>query len=354
MTRVGDTTQLAQVLLGLYRCYTAQAAHRTAGEVAVQLFHLTQPMPDSPQHALAYYAMGVTALYRGEWATAPCQHVETCQALYDAQPLQVQDVQAGQATPVACRMYGAVTLWVLGYPEQALQRQQEGLTLASHLSHPYSLAYALLMAAILHQFRREAPRLQERAEALMALCSSQGFRTFLVMGTILHGWARTVQGHDEEGVIRMREGLAAFRNAGEELRRPYFLALLAEGHGTMGQTVEGLHVLAEALALVEKNGECEYEAELYRLKGELLIQEGKEPGVLATEECLQHALASARHQQAKSLELRAAMSLARLWQQQGKRVEARALLAPIYDWFTEGFDTADLQEAKALLEELAG
>jgi predicted ATPase len=156
-------------------------------------------------------------------------------------------------------------------------------------------------------------------------------------------------------MAQMRQGLAAWRATGAEVFRPHYLALLAEAYGKAGQAEQGLTVLAEALAIVERTGEHWWEAESYRLKGELLLaQAGEErPAVKAAEDCFQQALAMARRQQAKSLELRAAMSLARLWQHQEKRAEARQLLAEIYGWFTEGFDTADLQEAKALLEELA-
>ena len=235
------------------------------------------------------------------------------------------------------------------------QRIHEALTLAQELAHPFSLAFALYFAAWLHQFRREGQAAQERAEAAMALSTRAGVSAYWVAwGTILRGWALAVQGQGAEGMAQMRQGLAAWRATGAELRRPYFLALLAEAYGKAGQAEEGLHVLAEALAAVAADsGERFCEAELYRLKGELLLQAGTVPDDAEAEACFQQALDMARRQQAKSLELRAAMSLSRLWQQQGKRAEAHELLAPIYGWFTEGFDTADLQEAKALLEALA-
>ena len=168
----------------------------------------------------------------------------------------------------------------------------------------------------------------------------------------MRGWALTAQGEGAEGIAQMRQGLVAYRATGAELHRPYFLSLLAEAYGKVGQPEEGLTVLVEALATVDNTGERNWEAELHRRKGELLLmQQGQKVG--EAEECFRKALDTARRQQAKSLELRAAMSLSRLWQQQGKQEEARQMLAEIYGWFTEGFDTADLQEAKALLEELA-
>jgi predicted ATPase len=190
----------------------------------------------------------------------------------------------------------------------------------------------------------------------MALASEQGFPQWVALGTIQRGWALAEQGLGEEGIAQMHQGLAAFRATGSEIARPWFLARLAEAYGKGGQTEEGLNTVAEALAHVHAHGEHLCKAELYRLQGTLTLQskvQGLQSKVEEAEEYFQRAIEIARQQQAKSLELRAAMSLARLWQRQDKRTEARELLAPIYSWFTEGFDTADLQEAKALLEELA-
>ena len=182
----------------------------------------------------------------------------------------------------------------------------------------------------------------------MALCSEQRFPYFLAWGTILQGWVLAAEGQGEAGMAQMRQGLAAHRATGAEEHRPFFLALLAEAHGRAGQVEEGLSVLTEALAAVDKTGERVYEAELYRLKGELLQKQAT--AMDAAEECFRHAVSVARQQSAKSLELRAVMSLSRLLRAQGKSAEARQVLTEIYAGFTEGFDTADLQEAKALLE----
>jgi predicted ATPase len=261
---------------------------------------------------------------------------------------------------VACRAYAALTLWWLGYPDQALQRSHEALTLARELVHPLSLATALFFAAWLHHFRREWPRTQEWAEAAIALSAEQGFALFVAGGTIFRGWALAArspapgvgQGQVEEGMAQLHQGLAAWRATGAAVLRPYGLALLAAASAQVGQREEALTLLAEALAVANDTGERRWEAELHRLKGELLLALSAESGD-EVETCFRHALDIARQQQAKSLELRAAMSLSRLWQRQGKRAEAYNMLAPIYGWFTEGFDTADLQEAKALLEVLA-
>jgi predicted ATPase len=241
---------------------------------------------------------------------------------------------------------------LLGYPDQALQRIQDALTLYGRLSHPFSFAGALFYAAILAQFCRDVQAAREQAEVLMTLSTEEGFALRLSNGMIIHGWALVAQREGEKGLAEIRRGLSAYEATGAYLTRPYFLALLAEGYGQVGQPEEGLSVLANALASVHRYGERFYEAELYRLKGDLLLALSVEQPAEA-EACFRRALEVARHQQTKSLELRAALSLSRLWQRQGKRDRARNLLTEIYGWFTEGFDTADLQEAKMLLQELS-
>ncbi|MBI3799390.1 MAG: hypothetical protein HY268_20790 [Deltaproteobacteria bacterium] len=271
---------------------------------------------------------------------------------------------------VACLSEAAWVLWLLGYPDQALRRSDEMLTLAQELSHPFSFAYALFFASGLHQLRRETQAAHERAEAAITLSTEQGFPTWLANGMVLQGWALAEQGERGESIAQIREGLAAHQAMGEELLRPYFLALLAEAYGKAEQIEDGLTVLAEALVVLDKNGEHFYEAELYRLQGTLTLKQAEVRGPQSGVPNTQHptprthaeaeaeayfvkAIDLARQQQAKSWELRAVMSLSRLWQQQGKRGEARRMLAEIYSWFTEGFATADLQEARALLAELS-
>jgi predicted ATPase len=241
---------------------------------------------------------------------------------------------------------------MLGYPDQALQRNREALTLAQELSQSLSLAYALNSSGMFHLFRRERQTTQERAESAITLSTEQGIPQFLAFGIVMRGWALTEQGQVEEGIAQLHQGIAAAQAPGGVLLRPYWLALLAETYEKAGQVGEGLTVLAEALALVDDNGERWYEAELYRLKGELLLQQSQGNSSEA-EVCFYKAIDVARRQEAKSWELRATASLARLWQKQGKLDAARTMLAHVYNWFTEGFDTKDLQEAKALLEELS-
>ena len=258
----------------------------------------------------------------------------------------------GQDLGVGCRAYAALTLWLLGYPEQALARFYDALALAQELSHPYSLAHAQYVAAWLSQFRRDVPAVHEHAEAVVALSTEQGFPVWEAQGMSLRGWALAMQGQGEAGMAQVRQGIAAYRATGAALLIPYFCTVLAEVSDHLGHTEDGLHALAEAHTLVEQQEDRWWEAEISRLRGVLLLRQAVTPQAEA-ETWLQRALDVARRQGAKSLELRAAMSLSRLWQQQGKQAEARVLLAPIYGWFTEGFDTADLQEARALLEALA-
>jgi len=244
-------------------------------------------------------------------------------------------------------------LWLLGYPDQALVRLHDALALAHELSHPYSLAFARCFAAVVSQFLRDVPAVHDHAEAAVILSTEQGFPLWAAYGTSLRGWALAMQGHGEEGIAQGHQGIAAERATQAALFVPYFCTLLAEVCDHLGHPEDGLQALAEAHTLVEQHEERWWEAEICRLRGVLLLQQPGTPQEEA-ETCFQRALDVARRQEAKSLELRAAMSLSRLWQQQGKQAEARALLAPIYAWFTEGFDTADLQEARALLDVLGG
>jgi predicted ATPase len=249
-----------------------------------------------------------------------------------------------------------MVLWLLGYPDQALKKIHAALSLARDLSHPFSFVFTLLHVSILHHLRREAQAAQERAETEIALCTEQGFALFLAGGSVYRGWALVEQGQEKEGIAQIHQALTDWRATGTEIQRPHFLALLAEAYGKVREAEQGLAALVEALAQVEQTGERWYEAELYRLKGELVLQskvQGPKSKVeKEVESCFWKAIEIARRQEAKSLELRATTSLARLWQQQGKQKEAHEMLAEIYGWFTEGFDTKDLQEAKALLESL--
>jgi predicted ATPase/class 3 adenylate cyclase len=352
--QVGETSHLFQVLWGLRVCYTMRAEFQQARALAEEMLILAQHQHDTTLLPEAHYVLGNTVFYMGELDLART-HTEQSLALYDPQQHRaLAPVYGVSDLRVRCLVFSMHFLVLLGYPDQALQRTSDALALAQELAHPFSLAVALHTAARLHQFRREAPRTQALAEATLALSRDQRFTSILAGATILRGWALAAQGQGVEGVAQMREGLAARRAARIEATETYFLALLAEGYGRSEQPEEGLTVLAEALAAVDKGGMRFYEAELYRLKGDLLrTQAGKGHEVHEAEVCFRQAIDIARCHQAKWLELRAALSLSRLWQHQGKRNAARQLLAEIYGWFTEGFETPDLREAKVLLTELA-
>jgi predicted ATPase len=365
--REGDSSQLFTVLRGLRFFSLARGEFRTAQDLSEQLLHLAQRLQDPALLLEAHHALGALLFWRGEFAAAQ-EHFAHGLVLYDPPQHHTLATLYGYDPGVACLLRLALVLWCLGYPDQALQRCHEALTLAQQeTSHPLSSVYTLHHAAWLHQFRREATTIQERAETVVAVSSDQGFALYAAMGTILWGWALTEQGQREKGIAQMRHGLATWQSIRLELLRPYYLALLAEACGTVGQPEQGLAVLAEALAMVSNNGERMWEAELYRLKGQLTLQSQSGPRPVnisqnesaetdpqsEAEACFHKAIEVARSQSAKSLELRAVISLGRLWQAQGKKKEAHGMLAEIHDWFTEGFDTKDLQEAKLLLAELA-
>ena len=262
----------------------------------------------------------------------------------------------GEDPGVVCLTYMARNLWLLGYAEQALNRAQQALALAQEVSSPFDLSIALWSAAILHQGCGDRQQVQERTEAMTRLSIEQGFSFWLAHGTILRGWVLVEQGQMEQGIAQMQQGLAACRATGTEVVPMRYLPWLAAAYAKVGQAKQGLAVLAEVSALMDKTGARLGEAELYRLKGELTLAQSSvqslESMIKEAEECFLKAIDISRHQQAKSLELRATVSLARLWQQQEKKAEAHQLLSDVYNWFTEGFDTKDLQETKALLEEL--
>ena len=349
--RLDDPHQLFPIVRGLWNYYQVRAEYQTAHALAEQLLTLAQHTQHPGMLLAAYRAVGTTCFYLGVAASA-LTHLMQGLALYDPQQHRASVFLYGDDAGVVCCSHAAWTLWYLGYPEQGLARSQEALNLAQQSSHPLSLSHILCAAARFHQFRREVPAVQEHAEAAIRVAKEQGFPLWLAYGSMLHGWTLVQQGQAQARIEQIMQSSIAFRATGAELTRPYYLALLAEAYGTMGQPEAGLAVLTEALTQADKAGERWFEPELYRLKGEFLLQLSSDNQAEA-EVCFHQSLGIARDQHAKSWVLRAATSLARLWQQQGKRQEAHDLLAPVYGWFTEGFDTADLQEAKALLDELA-
>jgi predicted ATPase len=349
--QIGESPQLMPVMLGLRNFYQVRGEFNTAGELGEQAVTLAQRLQDDAFLAHAHFSLGHTLFSLGKFVQAR-ERVEQGAAFYAAQQHRSYAFSYGQDPGVFCLSTLAWSLWYLGYPVQALERVQESLALAQQISHLPSLEHALTSTAIVRQLRLEASEAQTQAEASLAISQEQGFAMRLAVGNILRGWSLVMQGQAPEGIHQMTQGIDSYRATGAEAWCHYWLALLADVYGTAGQIEEEITSLDEALTLVEKNGECYYETEIYRLKGQLLLQQSSDNSEEA-ESCFQQAITIAQNQSAKSWELRAATSLARLWQSQGKVAEARELLEPVYSWFTEGFDTADLIEAKTLLDELA-
>ncbi|KWR91538.1 adenylate/guanylate cyclase domain-containing protein [Cupriavidus sp. IDO] len=354
--QLGETVQLFPALLGLRTYYTVHAELRTARELAGQLLALAKEAQDPALLVQAHRALGANLSYLGELAPARAQ-LEQAMALYDPRQHRSHGFIYGLEPGVQGLALIAMDLWLLGYPDQAWARSQEALALTQTPAHPSDSADALIAAAEVRLFRGEVQPAHDLAQALLALATDYGLPYGLACGTILSGSALAANGHVEEGIDLIQKGLSAYRATGAELLRTHFLALLAEACARAGQVEAGLAAVAEALATVERTEERVHEAELHRIKGELTLLEAGRVGAAnedarEAEACFQRAIAIAGRQDARSPELRAVVALSRLWQQQGRHAEARSLLQETYGWFSEGFDTVDLREARALLVKL--
>jgi DNA-binding SARP family transcriptional activator/predicted ATPase len=355
--QTGQTSQLCRVMGELSIIHYVRAEHQRARELAEEALSLAQEAEDPLLVALGHWYLGFILFCLGEYTTA-LGHLQQVITFYNPEQhhRSLVVLRGSDAGPSALA-YAACCLWCLGYPDQALSRSQEALALARELGHPFSLADVLFYAGCMfNEMRRDAQALKNNAEELTQIAHEK-VPGWLGQGTRFWGKALAKLGQVQEGMAQMREGMAVDQSMGVRLYLSETLGSLAEAQAKAGQPEEGLTTLAEALALVEQTDERHWEAELYRLKGELLLMQGDEAEAEASfhqaESCFQHAVEVACRQQAKSWELRATVSLCRLWQKQGRMGEARQMLAEIYGWFTEGFDTPDLQEAKALLEELS-
>jgi class 3 adenylate cyclase/predicted ATPase len=378
--QIGETPQLIPALWFAWGFYIFRAEWQTARELGERLIFLAQRTHDSAALLGAHRGLAEALYFSGNLGSSRT-HFEHALALYDPQQCRSLIASLGSDMGVNSLIFLAHVLWLLGYPDQARMRSRAALTLVQEIAHPQTTALVWGWDIVVNFDLREIQSVQQRAEAEISLCKEQGFLSHAGWGILWRTWALVMQEQAKDGTKYIQAHLAASRAAGLEALRPYVLALLAEAYGKTGQVEEGLTALAEALVAAEKTGERWYEAELYRLKGELTLQQSRAslgqvqdkspashnksevsnpqhptPSTQAeadAEACFQKAIDIAQKQQAKSWELRASTSLARLWQQQGKKHEARNILSEIYNWFTEGFDTKDLQEAKTLLEELA-
>ncbi len=335
------------VLWGLWLSCKVRSELAKALVLAEELGALARQLNDADLVLQAQQALSVTTLCRGEPA-ATLRHMERGVALYDPERHRMASHQFGQDPGVACKAFGAVALWLLGRPDEAVRLSGEAVRLSHELWQPSSQALALHFAAMLHQLRRDGPSTRACAETCHAFASEHSLSFWLAGGGILTGWAQAACGDTEEGTARLRRGLRDWDATGSVTYKTYHLGLLAEVLAGQGRVEESARLLNEALALAGQTGEGLYEAELYRLRGELRLRGTGGPA--AAEKDFRRALDLARRQEAKSLELRAAMSLTRLDRQLGRPDEARAALAEVYGRFTEGFDTPDLCEAKELLD----
>jgi predicted ATPase len=346
---VSEGPQLVAALNGLRSILLNRAEFATARQVADELLAVAEHQDDADAKLIAHYGYGAILLFQAEFTKA-LQHLR--QAITGHTPPINRSLIIMPVDPcVGGRSFAAWALLILGYPDQAFTLSRQAIASARELGYPYTVAYSLHVNCIFHQLLGDGTILRQRSEELVALAREQGFPHFVGSGTYFRGWATMVLGGSIQNAIsEMQQGLATTRATGAEIRVPYYFGLLAEAYRRTNRTTEGLALLSEAFELVERTDERWYEGELYRLRGEILIANADRRGA---ELCFARALVIARGQQAKSWELRAAMSLARLWRDQGKQQQARELLAPVYGWFTEGFDTRDLKEAKVLLEQLA-
>jgi predicted ATPase len=350
--QLGETPQLFPVLWGLARMHDIRGELRVGQRLGEQLLDLAHRAQEPQLLLEAHHEIWANLIMLGELTSARI-HLEQGFALYDSRKHRHHAFLYGGHDPgVCCAYHSAEVLWLLGYPDRALRRSQDSISLARELSHPSTLVFALFFAAWFHQERGEMPAVQARVEEGMTVAAEQRFSRWIAQGVFLRGSILVERGHQEAGMAEMSKVLGTELNEAAPGRwNARGAALLAEAYKKTGHTVEGLNTVTEALSSAHQTECSYYAAELHRLKGELLLTQAAADEQQA-EACFQNALKVAQGQSARSLELRAAMSLSRLWQRQGKRDEARQLLGEIYGWFTEGFDTTDLKQAKALLEEL--
>jgi DNA-binding SARP family transcriptional activator/RecA/RadA recombinase len=347
--QAGRTAQLCQALGEMAIFHYVRSEHHRALARAEEALRQAQQAEDPLLVAWSRWHLGFVYFGLGDFLSAR-HHLEQVTSFYSAKEHHRLFVQLpGADAGLSALAYLACTLWCLGYPEQALKCGQQALILAQELEHHFSLADVLCYGAcVLDTMYHDAQALQNHAQALSRLAESA--QTWLPPAVWHAGIAAAMVGQFDQGIAQMREAIAVHRAGGKELYLPTVYGFVAEAQGKMGHPGDGLSTIEDALALVEKTDERNWEPELHRLRAELLLMQGDEA---EAEISLHRAIDVARRQQAKSWELRATTNLARLWRAQGKNDVARQRLAEVYDWFTEGFDTPDLQEARELFEELA-
>jgi predicted ATPase/DNA-binding winged helix-turn-helix (wHTH) protein len=355
--RLGETPELVPVLLGVGRFYVVFGALQTARDVASHVLTLAETTGDVASLVAAHSALGVASIYAGELEVA-LDHCERAIDLYGRHESEATPSYTSRLSDprVTSTVYAAWALWMLGYPDRAAARAREALLLVRSLDHPFGRSYVCHLTAGVHQWRGEQQAVQELEDEALAFDTEHGFALLRAVGVIQRGWLLARRGEVEDGLAQMQEGLAKQREIGASVLLPFYLALLANVCHDAGRPAEALSAVTEALAVAQRSGQHYWAAELHRLAGVLALGargSREAPATSDAERHFLHALEVARGQRARSLELRAATSLGRLWADTGKAEEARALLSAVYVSFTEGFDTADLREAKSLLDELS-
>jgi predicted ATPase len=360
---IGEGPELLLARVGVYRFSLVRSELRTAKQLGEQVLGQAEEAA-LPIGSLAGHLMiGVSTLGLGELSTAR-EHLEKGLALYDPEQQRAVAIAFGDDPGVSCLAELAMALWFLGYPDQALKRARQGLESAARTDIPYSTAFALTYLVWSRLLRRELHSCREQIDAAVKIATEHGFRHWVAQATAVRGWVLADAGEIEAGIEQIREGVATYSAIGAEVIRPWHLARMAEAYGQLGKMADARAVLDEAVASMGRREERLYEAELHRLRGDLALGSlGRRPtadrgavsdrDLAEAEDCFQRAIELARRQGAKSLELRAVSSLARLWERRNKRVAARRRLGEIYRWFDEGFETGDLREARALLARLA-
>jgi class 3 adenylate cyclase/predicted ATPase len=338
----GTTAQRVQALSGLFVFYELRGALNIAHELTDEMLALARQQRESVPMLRACSCAGQTAFLLGDFGTAR-DLFEQGLSVYD--PEQHKPHVLGHWQEGTYLSFLSLVLWIQGYPDKARETSGAALKGAKELD-PYSRIFASFYAACLHQFLDDAPETQQHADAMKVVSAEHGFAVFSAVAPVFRGWAVAAAGNEPDGVAEVRKGLDAYRAMGTEFLLPYFLGVLASA--TQSSVDDRLSIIAEALDIVEKNGERFYEAELHRLRGESLLALSPE-NAAAADACFHQALMVARRQRARSWELRAAISLSRSWQRQDKKDAARELVAPIYGWFSEGFSTRDLRQAQTLL-----
>jgi predicted ATPase len=340
------------VVFGLWAYNLVRGDLRTARELGTRLLDLAENVGDPALLLEAHRAMGATLFFTGELADAQ-EHLEEGIRLYDARAHVDHAFLFGQDPGVSCLSYAAIVLWHRGHPDAAEQTAEEAIALATRIAHPFSLAFALDMAAAVHQFRRRAGRTLELAERAVAVSAEQGFPLWSAYGSLLRGWALVYDDEPRTDTAELHEALVAWRATGAGICGPYLLGMIAEAYAELDEPEAGLPLVAEGLSKAEASGEIWWQPELLRLQGRLLAT-ARDPRPAEAEAAFRAAVAAARRIGAHGLELRAAISLSGWLVERGRPSEARAVLAERYNRFTEGLDTDDLREARRLLGGLSG